>query len=292
MSQRDILIIFGPTASGKSYIANKVVNKNDAAIINSDSLQIYKDLHILTDRPSEQNISRYDHRLYGILSGNNNCTAALWLEKAIEEINLCFKENILPIIVGGTGLYIKVLMEGISQIPNIRKEIKEEVDSLLKSKGIAFLYKEIKNKYNETRISFNDKQRIVRSYSLLKQTNKVLEEWQVENHNLLKDVNFKIFITENDRSVLYQRAEKRAEIMFNEGVIDEVSILLEKNYDPDSSLMKAIGVREIRDYLENLIDLDTCKNRMKKSTRNYIKRQQTWIKGNNITSNIDIKKYI
>ena len=257
MSQRDILIIFGPTASGKSYIANKVANKNDAAIINSDSLQIYKDLHILTDRPSEQNISRYDHRLYGILSGNNNCTAALWLEKAIDEINLCFKENILPIIVGGTGLYIKVLMEGISQIPNIRKEIKEEVDSLLKSKGIAFLYKEIKNKYNETRISFNDKQRIVRSYSLLKQTNKVLEEWQVENHNLLKDVNFKIFITENDRSVLYQRAEKRAEIMFNEGVIDEVSILLEKNYDPDSSLMKAIGVREIRDYLENLIDLDT-----------------------------------
>jgi len=292
MSQRDILIIFGTTASGKSYIANKVANKNDAAIINSDSLQIYKDLHILTDRPSEQNISRYDHRLYGILSGNNNCTAALWLEKAIEEINLCFKENILPIIVGGTGLYIKVLMEGISQIPNIKKEIKEEVDSLLKSKGIAFLYKEIKNKYNETRISFNDKQRIVRSYSLLKQTNKVLEEWQVENHNLLKDVNFKIFITENDRSVLYQRAEKRAEKMFNEGVIDEVSILLEKNYDPDSSLMKAIGVREIRDYLENLIDLDTCKNRMKKSTRNYIKRQQTWIKGNNITSNIDIKKYI
>ena len=292
MSQRDILIIFGTTASGKSYIANKVADKNDAAIINSDSLQIYKDLNVLTDRPSEQIISRYDHRLYGILNGNNNCTAALWLDKAIEEINLCFKENILPIIVGGTGLYVKVLMEGISHIPGIKKEIKEEVDSLLKSKGIAFLYNEIKNKYNETRISFNDKQRIVRSYSLLKQTNKVLEEWQVENHNLLKDVNFKIFITENDRSVLYQRAEKRAEKMFNEGVIDEVSILLEKNYDPDSSLMKAIGVREIRDYLENLIDLDTCKNRMKKSTRNYIKRQQTWIKGNNITSNINIKKYI
>ena len=292
MSQRDILIIFGPTASGKSYIANKVADKNDAAIINSDSLQIYKDLNVLTDRPGEQIISLYDHRLYGILNGNNNCTAALWLDKAIEEINLCFKKNILPIIVGGTGLYVKVLIEGISQIPGIKKEIKEEVDSLLKSKGIAFLYNEIKNKYNETRISFNDKQRIVRSYSLLKQTNKVLEEWQVENHNLLKDVNFKIFITDNDRSVLYQRAEKRTEKMFNEGVIDEVSLLLEKNYDPDSSLMKAIGVREIRDYLENLIDLDTCKNRMKKNTRNYIKRQQTWIKGNNITSNIDIKKYI
>ena len=292
MSQRDVLIIFGPTASGKSHIANKAASKTNAAIINSDSLQIYKDLHILTDRPSEQIISRYDHRLYGILSGNNNCTAALWLDKAIEEINLCFKENILPIIVGGTGLYIKVLMKGISQIPGIKKEIKEEVDSLLKRKGITFLYNEIKKKYNASKISFNDKQRIVRSYSLLKQTNKVLEEWQVENHNLLKDVNFKIFITDNDRSVLYQRAEKRTEKMFNEGVIDEVSLLLEKNYDPDSSLMKAIGVREIRDYLENLIDLDTCKNRMKKSTRNYIKRQQTWIKGNNITSNIEIKKYI
>ena len=292
MSQRDILIIFGPTASGKSYIANKAASKTDAAIINSDSLQIYKDLHILTDRPSEQIISRYDHRLYGILSGNNNCTAALWLDKAIEEINLCFKENILPIIVGGTGLYIKVLVEGISHIPFIKREIKEEVDSMLNRKGITFLYNEIKKKYNETKINFNDKQRIVRSYSLLKQTNKVLEEWQVENHNLLNDVNFKILNTDNDRSILYQRAEKRTEKMFNEGVIDEVNNLLEKNYDPDSSLMKAIGVREIRDYLENLIDLDTCKNRMKKSTRNYIKRQQTWIKGNNITSNIEIKKYI
>ena len=292
MSQRDILIIFGPTASGKSYIANKAASKTNAAIINSDSLQIYKDLHILTDRPSEQIISRYDHRLYGILSGNNNCTAALWLDKAIEEINLCFKENILPIIVGGTGLYIKVLIEGISHIPFIKSEIKEEVDSLLNRKGITFLYNEIKKKYNETKINFNDKQRIVRSYSLLKQTNKVLEEWQVENHNLLNDVNFKILNTDNDRSILYQRAEKRTEKMFNEGVIDEVNNLLEKNYDPDSSLMKAIGVREIRDYLENLIDLDTCKNRIKKSTRNYIKRQQTWIKGNNITSNIEIKKYI
>lgn len=292
MSQRDILIIFGPTASGKSYIANKAASKTNAAIINSDSLQIYKDLHILTDRPSEQIISRYDHRLYGILSGNNNCTAALWLDKAIEEINLCFKENILPIIVGGTGLYIKVLIEGISHIPFIKREIKEEVDSLLNRKGITFLYNEIKKKYNETKINFNDKQRIVRSYSLLKQTNKVLEEWQVENHNLLNDVNFKILNTDNDRSILYQRAEKRTEKMFNEGVIDEVNNLLEKNYDPDSSLMKAIGVREIRDYLENLIDLDTCKNRMKKSTRNYIKRQQTWIKGNNISSNIEIKKYI
>ena len=292
MSQRDILIIFGPTASGKSYIANKAASKTDAAIINSDSLQIYKDLHILTDRPSEQIISRYDHRLYGILSGNNNCTAALWLDKAIEEINLCFKENILPIIVGGTGLYIKVLIEGISHIPFIKRETKEEVDSLINRKGITFLYNEIKKKYNETKINFNDKQRIVRSYSLLKQTNKVLEEWQVENHNLLNDVNFKILNTDNDRSILYQRAEKRTEKMFNEGVIDEVNNLLEKNYDPDSSLMKAIGVREIRDYLENLIDIDTCKNRMKKSTRNYIKRQQTWIKGNNITSNIEIKKYI
>ena len=292
MSQRDILIIFGPTASGKSYIANKAASKTNAAIINSDSLQIYKDLHILTDRPSEQIISRYDHRLYGILSGNNNCTAALWLDKAIEEINLCFKENILPIIVGGTGLYIKVLIEGISHIPFIKREIKEEVDSLLNRKGITFLYNEIKKKYNETKINFNDKQRIVRSYSLLKQTNKVLEEWQVENHNLLNDVNFKILNTDNDRSILYQRAEKRTEKMFNEGVIDEVNNLLEKNYDPDSSLMKAIGVREIRDYLENLIDIDTCKNRMKKSTRNYIKRQQTWIKGNNIASNIEIKKYI
>ena len=292
MSQRDILIIFGTTASGKSYIANKVANKNDAAIINSDSLQIYKDLNVLTDRPSEQIISRYDHRLYGILSGNNNCTAALWLDKAIEEINLCFKENILPIIVGGTGLYIKVLIEGISHIPFIKREIKEEVDSLLNRKGITFLYNEIKKKYNETKINLNDKQRIVRSYSLLKQTNKVLEEWQVENHNLLNDVNFKILNTDNDRSILYQRAEKRTEKMFNEGVIDEVNNLLERNYDPDSSLMKAIGVREIRDYLENLIDLDTCKNRVKQSTRNYIKRQQTWIKGNNISSNIEIKKYI
>ncbi len=261
MEKRDILVIFGPTASGKSKLATQIASKHKSAIINFDSLQVYKDLKILTDRPDDEICKKFDHRLYGMLKGNESCSAAIWLEKAEHEINNCFDNKLLPIVVGGTGLYLKALMDGLSEIPSIKKNIEEQAKLDLETYGLDHLYKKILIKYQGTKINPNDKQRIMRSYSLLLQTGKVLEEWQVDN-------------------------------MFHDGAVDEVQSLIEKNYSAELSIMKAIGVREITNFIDGKVSLDEAKSIMKKNTRNYIKRQDTWIKGNNITQNVDIKKYL
>ena len=128
MEKRDILVIFGPTASGKSKLATQIASKHKSAIINFDSLQVYKDLKILTDRPDDEICKKFDHRLYGILKGSESCSAAIWLEKAEHEINNCFDNKLLPIVVGGTGLYLKALMDGLSEIPSVKKNIEERLN--------------------------------------------------------------------------------------------------------------------------------------------------------------------
>ena len=166
MEKRDILVIFGPTASGKSKLATQIASKHKSAIINFDSLQVYKDLKILTDRPNDEMCKKFDHRLYGIFKGSESCSAAIWLEKAEHEINNCFDNKLLPIVVGGTGLYLKALMDGLSEIPSIKKNIEDQANLDLESNGLDHLYKKILTKYPGTKINSNDKQRIVRSYSL------------------------------------------------------------------------------------------------------------------------------
>ncbi len=292
MSKRDILVIFGPTASGKSKLAVQIANKHKSAIINLDSLQVYKDLKIITDRPDDEICKKYDHRLYGIFNGNENCSVAIWLDKAVDEINNCLDGKILPIVVGGTGMYLKALMEGLSEIPSISEKSEKETEMHLKNRGLDFLYDKILIKFPETKINSNDKQRITRSYSLFLETGKVLEEWQLNQKPQIENVNYRVIVIDKVREELYKSAEQRVENMFTNGAISEVQTLCEKNYRPELSIMKAIGVREITSFLEGKKSLDEVKNIMKKNTKNYIKRQLTWIKGNNITQNINIKKYL
>ena len=292
MEKRDILVIFGPTASGKSKLATQIASKHKSAIINFDSLQVYKDLKILTDRPDDEICKKFDHRLYGMLKGNESCSAAIWLEKAEHEINNCFDNKLLPIVVGGTGLYLKALMDGLSEIPSIKKNIEEQAKLDLETHGLDHLYKKILTKYPGTKINSNDKQRIMRSYSLLLQTGKVLEEWQFNPNKKIDNVNYRVILTGNLREKLYESAEQRVDNMFHDGAVDEVQSLIEKNYSAELSIMKAIGVREITNFIEGKVSLDEAKSIMKKNTRNYIKRQDTWIKSNNITQNVDIKKYL
>ena len=292
MNKRDVLVIFGPTASGKSKLAVQIASKQKSAIINSDSLQVYKELKILTDRPNEEICKKYDHRLYAILGGKEKCTAALWLEKAVIEINDCLSNKLLPIVVGGTGMYLKALIEGLSEIPLISEEVKKATKLHLEKNGLDYLYDKILKKFRGTKINSNDKQRIIRSYSLLLGTGKVLEEWQWNQRKQIDNVNYKIILTRGVREELYKLAERRVEQMFTNGAVTEVKSLCEKNYDADLSIMKAIGVREISNFINGKISLDDAKNIMKKNTRNYIKRQITWINGNNITQNTDYKKYL
>ena len=289
---RDLIVIFGPTASGKSKKAIDIALNHKSSIINLDSMQVYKDLRILTDRPTDADLSKCDHRLYGYLNGDESSTAASWLNDAVNEIKECFSNQKLPILAGGTGMYLNALKFGLADIPDIDEAAKNETQDLFNSHGLRFLFDEIKKSYPSTKIQENDRQRIFRSHSLLKQTGKVLEQWQLNTSPAIDDINYHTLITTTERDELYSKAELRVDSMFEDLVVDEVSDLLSKGYEDNKSITKAIGVREINSFLNNEIDLEECKNMIKKNTRNYIKRQLTWIKGNNITQNIDIKKFM
>ena len=292
MAQKKVLILFGPTASGKSNIALKISANVKATIVNADSMQVYKNLRILTSRPSEEDEKKFSHRLYGIMDGAENCSVASWLELAKEEIQTSWNQNTLPILVGGTGMYLKSLMEGISEIPSIPDSIKLETEEVLKNKGLEYLYKRLVESNKQTVINKQDKQRIIRAFNVLKFTGKSIEEWQKVNKKILEDVDFEIYLPPIERENLYKTSEERFDEMLEKGAVEEVRGLLEQSLDVNCSVMKAIGVREIQGYLNNEISEEACANLSKKNTRNYIKRQLTWIRSNNISSNIDIKKYI
>jgi len=292
MAQKKVLILFGPTASGKSNIALKISANVKATIINSDSIQVYKNLRILTSRPSEEDEKKVEHKLYGIMDGAQNCSVASWLELAKEEIHINWNQNTLPILVGGTGMYLKSLIEGISEIPSIPDSIKLETEEILENNGLEYLYKILVESNKHTVINKKDKQRIIRAFNVLRFTGKSIEEWQKVNKKILEDVDYEIYLPPIERENLYKASEARFEEMFEKGAVDEVRGLLEQNLSVHCSVMKAIGVREIQGYLNNEISEEECVNLSKKNTRNYIKRQLTWIRGNNISSNIDIKKYI
>ena len=292
MQDKEVFVIFGPTASGKSDLAKQISAKLESPIINFDSLQVYQQLRILSSRPSSQDERLIDHRLYGIIDGNENCTVAKWLKLAKIEVETCWKEKRIPILVGGTGLYLKGLMQGISYIPDVSDStIKNTNDSFVKN-GANYLYKVLLEHNKNTKIKETDTQRLKRSYSLLMETGHSLEEWQVKPEKIFENVNYKIILLNEDRSTIYEKAKIRFSAMIDNGAIEEVENLRKEEIDPNRSIMKAIGVREISKYLDNKYSLDDCKEETVQKTRNYIKRQQTWIKSNNITSNIDFKKYL
>ena len=286
------LILFGPTSSGKSNISLKISANINSKIINADSMQVYKNLRVLTSRPSEEDEKKFDHKLYGIIDGDKSFSVASWLDLTKREIKSSWSQNKLPILVGGTGMYIKSLIDGISEIPSIPDSIKLETEEVLKKNGLKYMHDKLIKSNKNSKIYKNDTQRIIRAFNVLQFTGRSIEEWQKENKKVLKDINFEIYIPHLEREILYKNSDKRFDLMLKQGAIDEVKTLVEQNIDPKYPIMKAIGVREIQQYLSNRLSLEECVNLSKKNTRNYIKRQLTWIRGNNISSNIDIKKYI
>ena len=292
MAQKKVLVLFGPTASGKSNIALEISANVKATIINADSMQVYKNLRILTSRPSEEDEKKAAHKLYGMIDGVKNFSVASWLGHVKEEIQKSWNQNTLPILVGGTGMYLKSLMEGISEIPSIPDSIKLETEETLENNGLEYLYKTLVKSNKYTVINKQDKQRIIRSFNVIKFTGKSIEEWHKVNKRILGNVDYEIYLPPIERANLYKASEERFDKMFEKGAVEEVQRLLEQNLDVNCSIMKAIGVREIQGYLNNEISEEECVNLSKKNTRNYIKRQLTWIRGNNISSNIKIKKYI
>ncbi|MCR5506497.1 MAG: tRNA (adenosine(37)-N6)-dimethylallyltransferase MiaA [bacterium] len=274
-------IICGPTASGKSSLAIELALKNNGVIINADSQQVYRELPILTACPSKADYETVPHKLYQFYDGTKKMDASIWIEYAKTEITNAFDNGKTPYIVGGTGFYIKALTEGLSVIPNIPQNIREQVRKEgLHAKNIE-LY-EILKKYDPDlckKVLPSDKQRVLRGIEVFRATGTPLSVWQRQKKiKPLPDIDFDLRIIDFEMPELEKRIKLRTEEMFKSGVVDEVKNLLSMDYPDNASVFKIIGVETIWKYLAKAITLDEAKSELTLLTRQYAKRQRTFFR--------------
>ena len=278
---KKIILIAGPTASGKSKLAIKIANKINGEIINADSMQVYKEFSVLSSRPVKQDLKKVKHHLYGFQSAKKHFSTGEWLKLVKKQINLCLKNKKIPILVGGTGLYFEAITKGMSKIPNINFNERNKIRKLQKKLGKKKFYEEllrldslIKNK-----IEPFDTQRSIRAYEVKKFTKKSIFEWHKLTNSEFKHFQiFKIFI-DTPREKLLKNISNRVEKMFKNNCVKEVQIFSELNIDPFLSANKIIGVKEIKDYLLGILNLSQAKEHIHIKTRQYAKRQVTWARG-------------
>ena len=293
-----IILISGPTASGKSNFSIKLAKKINGEIINADSMQVYKELKILSARPNLKDYQRIKHHLYGFHSVKNNFSTGDWLKYAIKKIKEIRKRKKIPIFVGGTGLYFKALTDGLVSIPNIPIRYRNKIRALHKSLGQKKFYQKLikLDPNSKEKINPTDTQRSIRAYEVKQFTKKSLHDWfQNTKSYFEKDDFFKIYI-DYPREELIQRIGKRAEKMIKSGAINEVKRFLKLKVRKDKSVNKAIGIHEIKEYLEKRKDMLDVIEKISIKTRQYAKRQSTWARGHMISwlklSPQDLKKFL
>lgn len=270
--ERKIYVIVGPTASGKSGLALNLAKKIKGSIVNADSMQIYKDLKILSARPDEADMDGIPHFLYGYLDAYQANSVSDWLKRAVEKL----KEVERPILVGGTGMYVSALINGLSPIPNVDPVIRETVRNM----SIDDVKKQVKE------CSAIDPQRLRRALEIQLSTGKTLSYFQNLPKIKLLDANFDIFFVNPERDILYHNCNQRLVQMVNNGAIEEVRHLL--NINATGGVVKAIGVPEIVEYLSGKNSFEKMVQQIQLSTRHYAKRQVTWFK-NQLTGMCEIK---
>jgi len=276
-----IILISGPTASGKSNFAIKLANKIGGEIINADSMQVYKELRILTARPIKQKYQKIKHHLYGFQSVKKKFSTGKWLKLVTEKIAIIKKRKNIPILVGGTGLYFKALTGGLVKIPNIPIKFRNKIRNLQKKVGQKKFIKQlikldplINEKINPT-----DVQRSIRAYEVKSYTKKSLVDWFKNTKAKFDDDDFiKIYI-DYPRQDLLENISTRVEQMLKQGAIEEVKKFLKLKIGQDKTSNKVIGINEIKDFLNKKSDLSEVKEKITVKTRQYAKRQSTWARG-------------
>ena len=276
-----IILIYGPTASGKSQFAIKLAKKISGQIINADSMQVYKELKILTARPLKKDCSKIKHHLYGFQSVRRKFSTGKWLKLATEKISKIKKNKKIPILVGGTGLYFKALTDGLVKIPNIPNKFRNKIRNLQKQIGQKKFYKKlikldpsIKEKINPT-----DIQRSIRAYEVKVYTKKSLIEWfKNTKSQFTEDDFFKIYIDFPRQELLF-RISSRVDQMLRQGAMKEVKKFLKLKVAPEMTSNKVIGINEFKDFLNKRSDLKEVKEKITIKTRQYAKRQTTWARG-------------
>jgi len=291
---KPIVFIAGPTASGKSAWAIELAKKSNGEIINADAMQVYEDLQILSARPNLPEMEGVPHHLFGHIAGNIRYSTGQWLREVQPVILDCLARDVLPILVGGTGLYFKALIEGLAEVPAISQDVFDEVKLMLEEKGVAYLRDEALHVDPKatSRVLGDDPQRLSRIVCVYRETGQPLSEWHTQTRPIIPKEFCDRAILTLDRVTLYERINARFENMMTNGGISEAKSVFEQDYDSSLPIMKAIGVRQLEGYFTGDTSLEDAIALASRDTRRFAKRQLTWFRGQarnwqEITNNSD-----
>ena len=276
-----IILIAGPTACGKSNFALKLSKKIEGEIVNADSMQVYKQLQILTARPKKKDLKKIKHHLYGFCDVRKNYSTGEWLKHLLKKIKDIRKRKKVPIIVGGTGLYFKALTDGLVKIPNIPIQARNKIRLMQRKLGQKKFYNRLLklDPLIKNTIEKNDVQRSIRAYEIKYQTKKSIIEWYKKTIIYFSPDEFiKIYI-DYPRESLIKRINLRVDDMFAEGAVEEVRRFNKLKVKKENSSNKVIGIKEISNFLNKQCSLDQTKELIAIKTRQYAKRQATWARG-------------
>jgi tRNA dimethylallyltransferase len=275
----EIVIVAGPTASGKSALALALAEEFGGTIINADSQQVYRDLAVLSARPSTAEMARVPHRLYGVIDAAENCSAGRWVALAQAEIDAARRAGRLPILAGGTGLYLEVLLNGLAALPSIPAAAREEAKALYAELGGAVFRARLAalDPVSAAKIAASDAQRLTRAYEVARATGKPLSQWQAEQAPT-RSLRAAAHVLLPEREGLYRACDARVRAMIAQGAEEEARSLLGRGLAPNLPAMKAVGLRELGAALDGRSSRDEAIAAMQQATRQYAKRQYTWFR--------------
>ena len=270
-----VALIAGPTASGKSALALALAEREDGIVVNADSAQLYRDLHVVSARPSATDEARVEHRLYGVIDGAECCSAAHWASLATKEVARAHRLGKLPILVGGTGMYLRTLIDGIAPILPIDPAIRAEVRAAPVAENALALA--TLDPQAAARLNPSDTTRIARALEVIRSTGRTIGEWQADKvGGIGGEVTLQPLLLLPPRDWLYARCGERFSAMLDGGAIAEIERLIERRLDPALPVMRAIGVAEIGNFLDGVTDRAETLAAGAQATRRYAKRQYTW----------------
>ena len=277
-----IILIYGPTASGKSKFAVQLAKKINGEIINADSMQVYKELKVISARPTQKDCQNIKHHLYGFQYVKKNFSTGDWLKLINKKILDLRKREKIAILVGGTGLYFIALTNGLVNIPNIPIKLRTKIRSLYKKLGSKNFFSEL-NKLDplvKNRIKSSDTQRCIRAYEVKLFTKKSIYSWFKNTRSLYEQKDFHKIYLDFPKNELLNRISLRVQKMMKNGAVSEVKKFVRLKVPKDKTANKAIGIREVKEYLNKKIDIEEVIEKISIKTRQYAKRQRTWARGN------------
>ncbi len=275
-----VTLIAGPTASGKSALALRLARSWGAEIVNADAIQVYRDLRILSARPSREEAAAVPHHLFGVADAAEAWSVGRWLSEALTALAAIEARGRPAIVVGGTGMYLRGLTQGLAQVPPIPAAARAAAAAAWEAGGEAAVRERLRPRDPdaEARIGPGDRQRLLRALEVVEETGRSLSQWQAETAPPIAADRWRAWVLEPARDVLYARCDARLQIMLAQGALDEVRALMDRGLDPALPAMKAVGLRELAAHLEGRTPLDEALRLAQQETRRFAKRQLTWFR--------------